>query len=166
MKAKNWTTSNSAWWAAGNHSTFERRKWSIQKENNRTSKRIRKLQKVRNPLYHFYFLKLLEQIFLSVLRSSRRPNSGSNQCRPLSEMIPRRVISPSLPSSTSTQPAEYEHICKGVIRSLKEKFIDYTGCTLKLRAVKLLFVIFGRLSYTFLWEKICNLSVQPVYILY
>ena len=25
----------------------------------------------------------------------------------------------------------------------------YTGCTLKLRAVKLLFVIFGRLSYTF-----------------
>jgi len=52
-------------------------------------------------------------------RSSRRPNSGSNQCRPLSEMIPRRVISPSLPSSTSTQPAEYEHICKGVIRSLK-----------------------------------------------
>ena len=31
---------------------------------------------------------------------------------------------------------------------------DYTGCTLKLRAVKLLFVIFGRLSY---------LSVQPVY---
>jgi len=26
---------------------------------------------------------------------------------------------------------------------------DYTGCTLKLRAVKLLFVIFGRLSYTF-----------------
>lgn len=52
-------------------------------------------------------------------RSSRRPNSGSNQFRPLSEMIPRRVISPSLPSSTSTQPAEYEHICKGVIRSLK-----------------------------------------------
>ena len=29
--------------------------------------------------------------------------------------------------------------------------------------VKLLFVIFGRLSYTFLQEKICNLSVQPVY---
>ena len=27
--------------------------------------------------------------------------------------------------------------------------IIYTGCTLKLRAVKLLFVIFGRLSYTF-----------------
>ena len=26
---------------------------------------------------------------------------------------------------------------------------NYTGCTLKLRAVKLLFVIFGRLSYTF-----------------
>ena len=32
--------------------------------------------------------------------------------------------------------------------------------------VKLLFVIFGRLSYTFLQEKICNLSVQPVYIIY
>ena len=30
------------------------------------------------------------------------------------------------------------------------KNIDYNGCTLKLRAVKLLFVIFGRLSYTFL----------------
>ena len=29
--------------------------------------------------------------------------------------------------------------------------------------VKLLFVIFGRLSYTFLKDKICNLSVQPVY---
>ena len=27
--------------------------------------------------------------------------------------------------------------------------IRYTGCTLKLRAVKLLFVIFGRLSYSF-----------------
>ena len=25
----------------------------------------------------------------------------------------------------------------------------YTGCTLKLRAVKLLFVVFGRLSYSF-----------------
>ena len=39
----------------------------------------------------------------------------------------------------------------------------YTGCTLKLRAVKLLFVVFGRLSYTFLSDKICNLSVQPVF---
>ena len=29
--------------------------------------------------------------------------------------------------------------------------------------VKLLFVIFGRLSYTFFTDKICNLSVQPVY---
>ena len=26
---------------------------------------------------------------------------------------------------------------------------EYTGCTLKLRAVKFLFVVFGRLSYTF-----------------
>ena len=35
---------------------------------------------------------------------------------------------------------------------MQEKFgakLKYTGCTLKLRAVKLLFVIFGRLSYTF-----------------
>ena len=32
---------------------------------------------------------------------------------------------------------------------LQKTFFDYTGCTLKLRAVKLLFVIFGRLSYTF-----------------
>ena len=44
----------------------------------------------------------------------------------------------------------------------QRKYI-YTGCTLKLRAVKLLFVIFGRLSYTFFRKKICNLSVQPVY---
>ena len=43
--------------------------------------------------------------------------------------------------------------------------MEYTGCTLKLRAVKLLFVIFGRLSYTFFEKKICNLSVQPVYIM-
>ena len=35
---------------------------------------------------------------------------------------------------------------------------------LPLWTVKLLFVIFGRLSYTFLQEKICNLSVKPVYI--
>ena len=30
--------------------------------------------------------------------------------------------------------------------------------------VKLLFVVFGRLSYTFFEKKICNLSVQPVYL--
>ena len=41
---------------------------------------------------------------------------------------------------------------------------NYTPCTLRLRTVKLLVVIFGRLSYTFLWDKICNLSVQPVYM--
>ena len=30
----------------------------------------------------------------------------------------------------------------------------YTGCTLKLRAVKLLFVVFGRFSYSFSVNKI------------
>ena len=104
----------------------------LKEENDQFKKKIteqaRELENYRRYPTHFTIFiswNFSKTNFLSVLRSSRRPNSGSNQCRPLSEMIPRRVISPSLPSSTSTQPAEYEHICKGVIRSLKEKFIAY-----------------------------------------
>ena len=36
----------------------------------------------------------------------------------------------------------------------------YTACTLKLRPLKLLFVIFGRLSYSFLLGLKSNLSVH------
>ena len=42
--------------------------------------------------------------------------------------------------------------------------LDYTGCTLKLRAVKLLFVVFGRLSYSPFKDVKSNLSVHAVYI--
>ena len=38
--------------------------------------------------------------------------------------------------------------------------LQYTQCTLKLRPVKLLFVIFGRLSYSFLSDLKSNLSVH------
>ena len=39
----------------------------------------------------------------------------------------------------------------------------YTQCTLKLRPVNLPFVIFGRLSYSFLSDLKCHLSAHWVY---
>ena len=62
-----------------------------------------------------------------------------------------------LNNNRSEDPSDWQSIIRPVHQT------SYTPCTLKLRLVKLLFVIFGRLSYTFLQGKICNLSVQPVY---
>ena len=43
--------------------------------------------------------------------------------------------------------------------------VYYTGCTLKLRAVKLLFVIFGRLSYTFFGKNLVLRNGRLSYII-
>ena len=46
------------------------------------------------------------------------------------------------------------------------RVIKYTGCTLKLRAVKLLFVIFGRLSYTFFGKNMVLSNGRLSYIIW
>ena len=59
------------------------------------------------------------------------------------------IFHPGSPGSTTSDKSDIE---------------QYTACTLKLRPVKLLFVIFGRLSYCFFTDVKSNLSVHAVYL--
>ena len=85
---------------------------------------------------------------------------------PLKFIEPWRLFSDFITEGDSdhaefTQSRFYHHN-KSQIDTL---FMDYTGCTLKLRAVKLLFVIFGRLSYSFFVQIMVSGNGRLSYIL-